>query len=72
VKENFDRVLPPGTVFDPNKHEVIEEDIAYVVWSGSSSSSQITFGADTFVVREGEIQSLTVYIESDIYRTTAI
>jgi len=26
---------------------------------------QITFGVDTFVVREGEIQSLTVYIESD-------
>jgi len=64
-KEIFDRVLPSDTVFDPNKYEVIEEDIAYVVWSGSSSLGQITFGVDTFVVREGEIQSLTVYIESD-------
>jgi hypothetical protein len=71
-KEIFDRVLPADTIFDPNRHEVIEEGIAYVVWSGSSSSSQITFGADAFVVREGEIQSLTAYIESDIYRTTAI
>ena len=59
-------MLPPDTVFNPNKYEVIEEDIAYIVWSGSSSSSQITFAVDTFVVREGEIQSLTVYIESDI------
>jgi hypothetical protein len=65
-KEIFDRVLPPDTVFNPNMYEIIEEDIAYIVWSGSSSSSQITFGVDTFVVREGEIQSLTVYIESDI------
>ena len=65
-KEIFDRVLPPDTVFAPNKYEVIEKDIAYIVWSGSSSSSQIKVGVDTFVVREGEIQSLTVYIESEI------
>jgi hypothetical protein len=63
--EIFDSVLPPDTEFDPNKYEVIEEDIAYIVWSGLSSSGQIKPGVDTFAVRNGEIQSLTVYIEGD-------
>jgi hypothetical protein len=63
--EIFDLVLPPDTEFDANKYEVIEQDIAYVVWSGSGPSNQIKLGVDTFVVRNGEIQSLTVYIEGD-------
>ena len=63
--EIFNQVLPPDTVFDANTFEVIEKDVAYVVWSGSSSLGQVKPGVDTFVVSDGEIQSLTVYIESD-------
>ncbi len=50
--------LPPGSALDVSE-QIVEEDIAYIVWSGESEKVKIPFASDTFIVRDGKIVAHT-------------
>jgi ketosteroid isomerase-like protein len=50
--------LPPGSTLDVSK-QIVEGEIAYIVWSGESEKLKIPFATDTFVVRDGKIVAQT-------------
>jgi len=43
--------FPPGSALELSK-QIVEEDVAYIVWSGESEKLKISFASDTFIVRE--------------------
>ena len=47
-------LLPPGSVFEM-KQQIVDGDIAYIAWSGSSEKFDFPIGTDTFVIRDGKI-----------------
>lgn len=51
-------VLPPGSAFQMVK-QIIEGEMAYIVWSAESDDYDIPFGTDTFVVRDRKIVAQT-------------
>ena len=51
--------LPPGSALDVSE-QIVEEDIAYIVWSGESEKVKIPFATDTFIVRDGKIVAQTL------------
>jgi ketosteroid isomerase-like protein len=44
----------PGATFDM-KHESIEGEYAYIVWTAETADNVYEIGTDTFVVRDGKI-----------------
>jgi ketosteroid isomerase-like protein len=50
--------LPPGSTIEVSK-QIVEGEIAYIVWSGESQKVKIPFATDTFVVRDGKIVAQT-------------
>ena len=50
----------PGAAFNI-KHQFVEGDYAYILWSAETADNQYELGTDTFVVRDGKIvaQSFT-------------
>jgi len=52
------KVLPPGSTVKIVR-QIVEGDLAYVVWSAESASYTIPLGTDTFVMREGKIVTQT-------------
>jgi hypothetical protein len=50
--------LPPGSAFEVSQ-QIIEEEIAYVVWSAESGKLKIPFATDTLIVRDGKIIAQT-------------
>ncbi len=46
-------------------HRVMERDIFHLVWRGKSPSHEIPVAVDTFVVQEGALHALTVYMGGD-------
>ena len=50
--------LPPGSTIEVSK-QIVEGEIAYIVWSGESEKVKIPFATDTFVVRDGKIVAQT-------------
>ena len=58
--ENFlSNVLPPGSTDFVMKQQVIQGEIAYILWSASSSTHNIPMATDTFVIRDGKIVAQT-------------
>ena len=51
-------VLPPGSTFEMLQ-QVIEGEIAYIVWSAESPGYKIPLGTDTLVIRDGKIMVQT-------------
>jgi len=51
--------LPPGSAVDMSK-QIVEEDVAYIVWSAESEKVKIPFGSETFIVRDGKIVTQTL------------
>jgi hypothetical protein len=51
--------LPPGSTLDVSE-QIVEEEIAYIVWSGESEKVKIPFATDTFIVRDGKIVAQTL------------
>jgi hypothetical protein len=51
--------LPPGSTFEVSQ-QIIEGEIAYVVWSAESGKLKIPFATDTLIVRDGKIIAQTV------------
>ena len=56
--ESFIPDFPPGSAFELSE-QIVEGEIAYIVWSGESEKVKIPFATDTFVVREGKIVAQT-------------
>jgi SnoaL-like domain len=50
--------LPPGSALEVSQ-QIIEEEIAYLVWSGESGKLKIPFATDTLIVRDGKIVAQT-------------
>ena len=57
-------LLPPGSEIEVTT-QVVDGEHAYIVWHGESEKYRLTFGTDTFVVRDGKIvfQSFAGQIE---------
>ena len=51
--------LPPGSALEVSE-QIIEGEIAYIVWSGESEKLKIPFATDTFIVRDGKIIAQTL------------
>ena len=54
-KEMFAGIMPPDTSTTKLEKEVVEGELAFIVWSGSSDKYSIPFATDTFLVRGGKI-----------------
>jgi len=52
-------IIPPGSSFQMSK-QIIEEEIAYIVWSAESEKYRIPFASDTFLIRDGKIITQTI------------
>ena len=50
--------FPPGSAFEMSE-QIIEGEIAYIIWSGESEKLTVPFATDTFVVRDGKIIAQT-------------
>ena len=55
----FANMFPPGSTSITLGKQVIEGEIAYILWSGSSAHCNAPFCADTFVMRDGKIVAQT-------------
>ena len=61
IRAYFETLLvefPPGSTVDI-KQRTIEDDVAYLIWSGESEKLSIPFATDTLLVRNGNIQIQT-------------
>ena len=54
-KELFAGIMPPKTSTTKLEKEVVEGELAFILWSGSSDKYNIPFATDTFLVRGGKI-----------------
>ena len=54
----------PGAAFNM-KHQFVDGDYAYILWSAETADNVYEFGTDTFVVQDGKIvaQSFTATIK---------
>ena len=52
-------VLPPGSAL-VIMQQIVEGEIAYILWSADSANYSIPLGTDTFVTRDGKIITQTV------------
>lgn len=50
--------FPPGSSVEL-KQQIIDRDLAYIVWSGESDQLRIRFATDTLLVRDGKIHRQT-------------
>lgn len=58
-------ILPVGSDFEISQ-QIIEGEVAYIVWSAESPGYKIPIGTDTFVIRDGKIvvQTFAAQIEA--------
>ena len=55
----FANTFPPGSASLTLAKQVVEGEIAYILWSGSSAHYNAPFCTDTFVMRDGKIVAQT-------------
>lgn len=53
------RQLPEGRFV--YRTRLCEDDVAFLEWTGDSAPSRIPDGADSFVIRDGRIQTMTIH-----------
>lgn len=68
IRSLFEQLLvdfPPGSVVDITQ-QIIEGEIAYLVWDGESQKLKIPFATDTLLIRDGKIvvQTFAAQIEA--------
>lgn len=58
IRKNFENAFikfpKDGTVFLLNK-SVIDRDVAYILWQAKTPAFNLTYGTDTFIIRNGKI-----------------
>jgi hypothetical protein len=52
-------MFPPDSSSLNLAKQVVEGEIAYILWSGSSPQCNAPFATDTFVIRDGKIVAQT-------------
>jgi hypothetical protein len=57
-------VLPPGVHID-SKHHIVEDDIAYFVWSSTCVKCIVPLGVDTLMVKDGVITHQTAVLDPE-------
>jgi ketosteroid isomerase-like protein len=55
----FAHMFPPDSTSLNLTKRVVEGEIAYILWSGSSAHYHALLGTDTFVMRDGKIVAQT-------------
>ena len=50
--------MPPGSDLEISQ-QIVEGDVAFLVWSGKSKNLEIPFATDTLIVRNGKIVAQT-------------
>ena len=55
----FANTFPPDKTSLNLSKQVVDGEIAYLLWSGSSPYYNIPFATDTFVIRDGKIVAQT-------------
>lgn len=55
----FVNMFPPNSTSLNLAKQIVEGEIAYILWSGSSSFCNAAFATDTFVMRDGKIVAQT-------------
>jgi ketosteroid isomerase-like protein len=56
----FANMFPPGSTSLTLAKQVVEGEIAYILWSGRSADYNAPFSTDTFVMRDGKIVAQTL------------
>ena len=52
------QIMPPSSTLTIVQ-QIVEGDIAYLLWAGESAHYRIPWGTDTFVIRAGKIVAQT-------------
>ncbi|HET8564464.1 MAG TPA: nuclear transport factor 2 family protein [Candidatus Binatia bacterium] len=55
----FTNMFPPASSSLKLAKQVVEGEMAYILWSGSSPLYNASFATDTFVIRDGKIVAQT-------------
>jgi ketosteroid isomerase-like protein len=55
----FARIFPEGWSALQLEKQVVEGEVAYIIWSGASAHLNVPFATDTFIIREGKITAQT-------------
>ena len=55
----FADMFPPNSISLNLAKQIVEGEMAYILWSGSSALYNATFATDTFVMRDGKIVAQT-------------
>jgi ketosteroid isomerase-like protein len=61
----FAKVFPPDSTSLHLAKQVVEGEIAYILWSGSSAHYSALLATDTFVMRDGKIAAQTFAAQLD-------
>ena len=64
------QILPPGSTLTIIK-QIIEGEIAYLLWTGESAHYRIPWGTDTFVIRAGKIVAQTFAAQMEAKHPTS-
>ncbi|MGF1473054.1 MAG: hypothetical protein ACFB50_15120 [Rubrobacteraceae bacterium] len=57
--------FPPGSAFELSQ-QIVEGEIAYIIWSGESERLKIPFAAETLIVRDGKIVAQTFAAQTEV------
>lgn len=65
TSQTLHRLLPEGQYDYTTK--LVQDDYAYLEWSGKSNTARVSHGADAFVIRGGRIvaQMIHYYVEQE-------
>ena len=58
IRENFEAafaVFPTGSTAMQLNKSVVQQDVAYIIWEATSPKIKLTYGTDTFIIRDGKI-----------------
>jgi len=61
----FAEIFPPKMSTVKLEKQVVEGELAFIVWSGSSPKYNVPFATDTFVIRDGKIVLQTFAAQMD-------
>ncbi len=62
--EKLGAMFPPGSKFEMIK-QIIDGEIAYIVWTLESEQVKVILGTDTFVIRDGKILTQTFAVHTE-------
>jgi hypothetical protein len=61
----FAEMFPPKLTAVKLEKQVVEGELAFIVWSGDSPKYSVPFATDTFLIRDGKIVAQTFAAQMD-------